>query len=636
MTISKAIAAHTMGTRLQSMANSPQNLLSINKKTELFQTVKSLSNELSNSNKAIANYLSNGMSANKNSGTLKAALVNTSNVIQQFLEKQSTSKNDPSKFLAQSGPVNDSVKKALKSLLFHMLVDLASKQLMKRLDNLVKNMAVAMLLHNAMQSESAQMSKPPAKNMGIEGLDESVDFKSMLKDFKNFGINGKTADGKRVKIRVNEKDVKKHGGMEAALEHKMKKAGISDLSELKNVKLIGKRTDGMQTHWMKPKDLNEISAGKKDWGDVRKKGFFEKIGGFFKGIGKGIANIGKGIWNGIKGIGKGIVNVAKSVGNAVVGVAKGIGKGIVGIAKTGGAFLGKVFKGDFKGAGNVLKKGAEDVWNNVKGAAIKVKDGVVSIGKGAWNIAKGIGNGVVSMYKGGAEAMGKLFRGDIGGAFNSMADGYKNQWAHMSDGFKTGLGQMVNGASSITSAPVSVVAGKEAGDAVSDVTKKVGNFGTGFVTGGIDGMAKVTAGGADIANGRGSVEENVAKMTEGAFDVAMSATGAGGALKGVKGLSNLGSMAKAGKVSHTAGNGFVSGAKTQMNVLDDIALSKKKVAGNPISKLKEKLPGADKSHTTQSLVLNKTSKLFANIASTPTEQTNTSPGQKVTSAVQWT
>lgn len=619
-----------------------QNLLSIassnqpftDNKAKMIPTTETLRQELSNTHNAIDNYLSKGVNSSVDNASLQKTLQRTHGVIQQFLDRQSANKNNPNQFMAQSSPVQKEVKNALNSMLFHALKDLESKRLMQNLDALLKLMMLA-ALHQSAQSSGA-FAAPPPKNMGVEGLDESVNLRGMLKDFKNFAVNGKTADGKKVKIRVSEKDVKKYGSMEAALEQKMKKAGISDLSELKDVKLKGKRTDGLQTRWMKPQDLNDISSGKKKWKDVKqkKRGFFARIGSFFKGIGKGIAKIGKGIWNGIKGIGKGIWNGIKSVGKAVVNVVKGVGKTIVGAIKTGGAFLGKLFKGDLKGAGNVLKEGGKKIWNTVKDTAIRVKDGVVNLGKGAWNILKSVGQGVGNLYKGIGEGFGKLLKGDIGGAFNSVLDGMKNQWSTMSNGFKTGLGQMVDGTASIVSSPVSLVAGKEAGDSVGNVVKKTGNFGAGFVTGAVDGMAKVTGGTANIANGRGSIEDNVSDIVTGGFDVATSVTGAGGAIKGVKGLSNLGKAGKAGMASQKAGKGFTSGARERIRVIDDKVLAKKQANQGKAGELKDRyVPGANKSHTTQNLVSNESTKLIWNVNNTSAEREQNNP--QTSAPVQW-
>lgn len=253
------------------------------------------------------------------------------------------------------------------------------------------------------------------KNTKIDGVSDGFD----LSAFREYTITAKDENGKKVKIKVNQEDALKGNyepgklrGIDAALE----KHGISDLSSLKDVKIDG-RLDNDKPYKVNTKDMNEIADGTKDWEDVRKKGFFEKLGdgikGVFKGIGDVVAAPFKAIGNTVGGVinalkdGKNIFDavgdgLAKGAGSFADSIKSGLANAVDGISGIAGSVTGAIF-GDK--VGNVIDKGLNFVGDVASGFVTSLTDGAKNIAEGLNDISDGNGNFFKNILKVGSGAL---------------------------------------------------------------------------------------------------------------------------------------------------------------------------------------------------------------------------------------
>ncbi len=114
--------------------------------------------------------------------------------------------------------------------------------------------------------------------------------------------------------------------------------------------------------------------------DEEKGGFFSRVGGFFKGVGKGIASGARAVGRGARAAGGALVGGAKAAGRAVVGGAKAVGRG----AKAVGGAIGRGARsawGGIKAVGSAIGRGARALWGGVKAVGGAIGRGAKAAGK---------------------------------------------------------------------------------------------------------------------------------------------------------------------------------------------------------------------------------------------------------------
>lgn len=312
------------------------------------------------------------------------------------------------------------------------------------------------------------------KHNGIKGLNENVD----LSVFESYKIEGKTADGKKVKFEVSKEQAASAEFLNGRLQGAVDKNGNPmDFSNLKDVKITGTLRaaddeDNGKTH-RKVKDLSVDQLNKvfnsesphEAFAEFRpkRKNFFQKVFGGIKdvvtGIGKGIASIGAGIVNGVKDV---VVGGAKAIAGTVSGV----------------------FTGDF----DKIKQGFKDGWTGIK-------EGFNSAASG---IEKGLGQSMHGLQSGITQGTGAFLGDTIGGALGDAAGKFGNFVKDLAT-------DITNGVSTAVSGYANIMTGE---DSLWDNIKKIASGGFDAVTGvvggkgaikGLQGAAALIKGGADDA-----------------------------------------------------------------------------------------------------------------------------------------
>lgn len=219
------------------------------------------------------------------------------------------------------------------------------------------------------------------KNTKIAGVEPGFD----MSRFSEYTITAKDADGKKIKIKVDKEAALEDGfqpGKLRGIDSALKKAGVSDLSELKDVKIEG-RLDNGKKYKVNEKKMNQIANGEKTFEDfeVKKRGFFGRLFGGIKDVFSGVGKVVKGAFDvisaPIKGIvntiggtigalasgknlfdaiGDGFANGAKSAVNSITG---GLSSAVGGVAKIASSGLRMVSEK----AGDFLEKGISTVGN---------------------------------------------------------------------------------------------------------------------------------------------------------------------------------------------------------------------------------------------------------------------------------
>jgi hypothetical protein len=262
-----------------------------------------------------------------------------------------------------------------------------------------------MKLDNYLQQIGARASDPlnaNASNTKLGGVDSTAD----LSIFADYKITGKDKNGKKVEIKVN-RDEALNGpyqrGKLRGIDAAVAKAGIADISELKDVKIDG-RLDNDKPYKLDQKQLNKVAKGEAHLGDFRKKGFFEKIGNAITDGAKGFANF---VSAGARGLVAGVKNISEGMNNGK-GFFDALGDGFAtGTKKTAailkeglsqitkgavgwtGAVTGAVFG---EAVGNAASKTSGFIFNVGSGMITSASDGSASIAEGTNNLTDGRGS----------------------------------------------------------------------------------------------------------------------------------------------------------------------------------------------------------------------------------------------------